>query len=185
MRPSARQNTLLGAAGVVAVIFVADYLTRGGEPQPAVAAGTGAAVESRAGDGPGSAGERAALERVDVSAVLAALSAPRVQPIGNVETMRDLFAPGPELAALWAVAEAPAAPAHVAAKPEPAEPPFSSRHRLDGVITGSPPLAIIDGVPVGIGSRVEGYEVLEIERDRVVLGRGGETVVLRLQQKRP
>ncbi|NUQ50304.1 MAG: hypothetical protein HUU27_10365, partial [Phycisphaerae bacterium] len=68
---------------------------------------------------------------------------------------------------------------------EPAEPPFSSRHRLDGVITGSPPLAIIDGVPVGIGSWVGGHEVLEIQRDRVVLGRGGETVVLRLQPKRP
>lgn len=56
----------------------------------------------------------------------------------------------------------------------------TARYRLTGIELSESSAAIINGEPVNIGSFIEGYEVIEITRNQVILYRNLETLVLTL-----
>ena len=58
--------------------------------------------------------------------------------------------------------------------------PFETRHELQGVLTGRVPLALIDGLLLREGAEIDGYRLVEIHADFVVLRQGREQVTLRV-----
>jgi len=73
-----------------------------------------------------------------------------------------------------------------------AESGFAKRHKLTGVVVGSvsaggtptPPLAVVDNRVLTLNSDLDGYTLIEVQRDYVVFRRAssGERVTLELEQ---
>jgi hypothetical protein len=171
---SRRQKVTLGTLAVVAMIWVVDLLTGGAGPSQADAATTPTVPHAPAEPTPAPddlAGVIEALQREQVTR--ATLPFERVG--------RDLFVPTERFEAALSVArkaeggeatDEPEGPAHDAL-------PFEDRHKLQGVLTGRVPLALIDGVLLREGAEIDGYRLVEIHADFVVLRRGpGKTVAL-------
>ena len=78
----------------------------------------------------------------------------------------------------------PSSLAGTAAQPAAPEADFQTSHKLEGVLLGRTPLAVIDGHVLAVNSDLDGYTLLEVQRDRVVFHRPatGATVVLDLSQ---
>ena len=66
--------------------------------------------------------------------------------------------------------------------PAPEEPAKS--HRLQGVMLGPKPIALIDDKPYRLGDRIGSYRIHRIDRDSVELRRGSSNLLLRLEQPR-
>jgi hypothetical protein len=64
-------------------------------------------------------------------------------------------------------------------------PGFADRHTLEGVILGPKPMAVVDGRLLSPGAALDAYTLVEIQRDRVVFERHGdsERVTLTLPQR--
>jgi hypothetical protein len=160
-RISARQKLLAGALLLAGGIWAEDRLT-----------GTGLPSKSQAQPGKAPAAGAGATTWQDVSALVAELThAEYVSVAGELgESARDLFMPtglvedltGP---AVSAAATQPSAEEASAA----GEQAFHNHHRLRGVILGPSALAVIDDRLLPLRADVDGYRLVEIERDHVIL----------------
>ena len=176
MKPVSRRHKLIG--GVLAIVSAAcalDMLT--GEPGPSPAdAATSIAQATHAAELPPDPDD---LETLIESLTHEPAARTRL-PFERVR--RDLFVPtGRFRAALTSViAEKAAADAreHEGVPQRPL--PFEARHELRGILTGPVPLALIDGLLVRRGADIDGYRLVEIHADAVVLQQGRERVTLRV-----
>ncbi len=74
---------------------------------------------------------------------------------------------------------APATPIRIA-ESQPASKPFDQSHRLQGVVFGARPYAMIDGRSYRVGDRIDGYRISSIQRDHVILHGTPGTATLRM-----
>lgn len=65
----------------------------------------------------------------------------------------------------------------------PARPP-AAKHKLTAIAWGAGKLALVDGIPVGIGDSLPGGRVVDIRSDRLVLRRGASDTLLRFWEGR-
>lgn len=169
--PAGRQRVLYIVLVLVTIAWVSDLATRTRPVRSAQAADAAAPADAKP----------VPLEPFDeVERLLQVLESQSTEPPPVPEgRLRDPF----ELPAGWQQAQTkPHEPAET--EPDPAD-DFAARHRLDGVLAGPNPVAIIDSVVCPIGARVEGFRVERIEPTRVVLRRGPTVVVLRLEPPEP
>lgn len=161
MTASARKRGSVATLSVVALLWLLDLLSSGASPQPAAASGPA----------PASSGASAALTATprDLSALLAEFGAER-PPLPSPEFARDLFAPDELLRARLTPPPPPVVELEPSSQPAaPPEPDFASAHELTGIVWGPRPMAIIDGEPAGLGARIAGYRIIQIEREFVLL----------------
>lgn len=85
------------------------------------------------------------------------------------QNQRDLFSPTERIAELLSPpnAEPPPELAADEAALEPAPAAFADRHMLTGVVLGTAPLAVVDGLVMGVGEVLDGCRLTRIERDYV------------------
>ena len=180
MRPISRRHKLLGTAlGVVAAGWLADFFAGGGEP-----AAVRAAVPPEST--PTADATVLADSLPDLEELLSALEGtPTALPDLELDKLtRDPFVPTTVLRAACRVAESERVEGAAEGEDQrPAGVPFEQRHRLQGVLTGQRPLALIDGRLFAVGARLEGYTLIRIERDQVVCRRGEQQVVLTLGER--
>jgi hypothetical protein len=159
-RLNARQRLFVGAALLAAGVWGVDALTRGGKPT-AASAGPSAA---------GSTVAEGAPRWKDIGDEIRRLTGQRYSSIaaevGALE--RDLFLPTAELGAVLAPPEPDETQTGEAARPKISpEDDFGARHRLVGVMLGPRPLAVIDDRVLAVNSELEGYRLVEVQRDFV------------------
>ncbi len=179
MRPISRRHKLLGTAlGVVAAGWLADFFAGGGEP-----AAVRAAVPPEST--PTADATVLADSLPDLEELLSALEGtPTALPDLELDKLtRDPFVPTTVLRAACRVAESERVEEAEGEDQRLAGVPFEQRHRLQGVLTGQRPLALIDGRLFAVGARLEGYTLIRIERDQVVCRRGEQQVVLTLGER--
>jgi hypothetical protein len=122
--------------------------------------------------------DREALERF--------LLAPESPPLGPSfdRALRDPFVASAEMQVALSPAPLPPAAAAESAVAGPANAPaalpFSERHKLEGVVAGQTPLALVDGRALRIGALLDGHRLIRIERDRVEFDLDGESAILKL-----
>ncbi len=138
---------------------------------------------------PGSPAE--APPAIDSSPGATVLAAPAPAPVpvaGSTDTSflsgwivdpgRDPFGTDPRHASI------PKAPVRRETSPgAPAKDP-ATRHKLTAIAWGPGKLALVDGIPVGIGDSLLGGRVVDIRSDRVVLQRGTSDTLLRFWEGR-
>jgi len=167
-----RQRVLAGAALLVTVAWLLDRLSGANRPATAAASSAPAAVAPPPTPAPASG------RNDDVKSVLERLLGPQplapALPIGP--HTRDAFALTPQMRAALVAGQTDE---RTQARVEQAA--FEERYRLQAVLTGRVPLAIINDAVYGVGAELDGYEVLEIHGDRVLLGRGEQRVILTLR----
>ncbi len=83
---------------------------------------------------------------------------------------RDPFVPSPLIDALLHPAPPPADEPLPVQTEDPAE-NFRASHQLDGVVLGPEPLAVVDGQIVAVGAALDGWQLLRVERERVIFRR--------------
>jgi hypothetical protein len=171
-----RKQRLLGAALLVAgLVWAADHFIGSGRPAALQAAQTAAAPP------PASAGDAR-----DFSESLARLTRNEYISVADEIDLlqRDLFEPTAIMESAFALAAPPPARtlAESAAQPPAPEDDFQTSHKLEGVLLGRTPLAVIDGHVLAINSDLDGYTLLEVQRDRVIFQHPptGARVVLEL-----
>lgn len=184
------RRTVLGSALALAVvIFALDRLAGGGPRTADAAAPAVAAPLPRAGtaatpasSGAPPAGLAAPPAAEDVAELLRRIDADR-GPVAAIDlegVTRDPFVATTALgAATDGTGDAPAGPS-ASTQPAAAEVPFEKRHRLQGVVVGPVPLAVIDGQPYRMGEAIDGYTVIDIQREYAVLRGEASVVVLHL-----
>lgn len=167
---SFRARLLGGGLVLVFAMWSVDWLGGNTGPQHAGAATAGPQVGAYLIPDP--------PDRAEIDAFLADESAPTTVLV--VRELRDPF-----LIPLESIPEMPEPAAPVSADPgdseiaqrpiekpdaksAPSEPAFEQSHRLQGVVLGAEPYALVDGRPLRIGSRLGRYQLRQIERDRVV-----------------
>ncbi len=170
--PAGRQRALYIALALVTLAWVADLATRT-EPVRRAQAATNSVVP---------AAPTVSLDPLDeVEAVIERLAARSTEPpeVPN-ESTRDPFG-----VALPTVVDPQAAMAAQEAEHEDAAADFAARHRLDGILAGPQPVAIIDSIVCPPGTRIDGFRLVRIEKTRVVFERRGVRVVLELEPGSP
>ena len=102
------------------------------------------------------------------------------------QLQRDLFEPTAVMETAFTPVETNPPPelAATAARSAVREADFQTSHNLEGVLLGRTPLAVIDGHVLAVNSDLDGYTLLEVQRDRVVFQQPatGARVVLELSQ---
>lgn len=96
------------------------------------------------------------------------------------QTTRDLFVPTSRMEAILRVASQPVGGSETPGEPEARLTPFDASHQLQAVLTGRVPLALIDGRLYRLGAEIDGYRLIELCQDYVVLQRDGSRVTLRV-----
>jgi len=175
---SRRQKLIGGAFALVTTVWTIDLLA--GRQSPSVA---GATVSTAASTQP----VNLPADPPDLEHLIEALSGSVVSaaPLPGEELTRDLFVPTPRVEEFVKLAAAAAVPEPQEAAEQRAEPePFETRHVLRGVLSGRLPLALIDDVLYARGAEVDGYRLLEIHGDRVILQQGQSRVELRVPAAR-
>ncbi len=153
------QRLLAGGLVLALGIWAIDALTgKSGRPAHARAASATAAATAPAADWN------------EVDALVARLTQQRyVSVIPDLDrTPRDLFSPSPAMESLLAPAPPPAPEPNTPALAEEAASDFQSRHQLSGVVIGRNPLAIVDGRVLHRNGELDGYRLVELQRDFVV-----------------
>lgn len=173
---SRRHKLLGGVLSVAAMVWVFDVI--GGDPTPKEAGATQAA-----------AGTDASVELGDVAGraqgILEILSRPADVTLGprrGNSVCRDLFVPE---ASAWRQHLTRGLRFETKSIESPEAPPskaddklsFAETHVFRGVVAGRSPLALIGDVIVSKGAVVDGYRVIDIQRDRVRL-RGSDGFVV-------
>lgn len=175
-RPSTRHCLFGGAVLVAGVVWVLDHLAGDGQPRMAQAAqATAPAAVASVGWEP-------------VADLIGRLTSgdylPLTEELDGLE--RDLFLPTDAIAQTLA----PTLPASTAALGAAAESEavadsgFCTRHKLVGVMVGGNPLAVVDERVLTINSDLDGYTLIEVQRDYVVFRSAstGERITLELEQ---
>jgi hypothetical protein len=173
MRSLSRRQKLTGAVlAVVSAVWTLDMLTGSSGPSLAGAAPAPIVLSGPTGPPP---------DPADLRAVIGALQRERVTrtalPFDRVT--RDLFVPTEHFKAVQTqVAESdPAWEGEAQAESGKESLPFEARHTLQGVLTGRVPLALIDGSLLREGAQIDGYRLVEIHADFVVLRQGAKRPV--------
>jgi hypothetical protein len=165
-RLSLRRRVLFGGLALAGVIGAVDRFSGSAGPTSAEA-GPAASDGLNAAITPGP--DVADLVQRVMSDAYAAVS-------GELERLgRDVFVPTPTVDALFAALE----PAEAAASGEekgapsaaaaPPPPTFNSPPRLVGVLLGAVPLAVVNERVLPVGGELDGFRVVTIARDHVVL----------------
>ncbi|MGD8453712.1 MAG: hypothetical protein PVJ57_18010 [Phycisphaerae bacterium] len=161
-----KRHRMLGGVLLTALSFLAgDWYLKTGEPAKAQGAAHGSG---------GAGGSGAIATRwEDVSGLVAQLTDTHYTSVADelASVDRDLFVPTAVVEEAFPVVEPVLSEAEeAAAAPPPAPPPsFEEVHRLVGVMIGAHPLAVIDDLVVPVGGVVDGHELVEVQRDYVVL----------------
>jgi hypothetical protein len=155
---SSLQRVLTGALALAVAGWAVDSLVRRGAPQAARAASaTPGAQPASPADGE------------DSTELVERLLCNKYVPIAaDLEQLeRDLFVPTPLMQA--ATLSEPEAEGKSDPIAEPsATPDFASKHVLTGVIIGRAPLAQVDQRLLPLGAVLDGYTLVEIQRDIVI-----------------
>ncbi len=173
-RLSKRHKLIGGVLGLVGAAWAVDLLTGGPGPSPASAAPSlPVAAESIA----------LPPDPADLASIIESLGDDRTsrapRRFDGVE--RDLFVPTPQMeAALALTSGTRSTPPEPAAVPAAEPIRFDARHELQGVLTGRVPLALIDGRLCPCGTEIDGYRLVELQRDYAVFQRGDSRVTLRV-----
>ena len=174
-----RKQRVLGAALFLAgLIWGADHFFGRGGPAPLQAAQTAPARPPSTDD-----------DTQAFSDSLARLSRNEyVSVAGEIDQLqRDLFEPTAVMETAFTPVETNPPPelAATAARSAAPEADFQTSHNLEGVLLGRTPLAVIDGQVLTVNSDLDGYTLLEVQRDRVVFQQPatGARVVLELSQR--
>ncbi len=167
-----RLRVLGGLATAAGLFWVVDRFTAGG---PQTAAGATAPVAS----------SMPATDWEETTALILRLTTDTYVPVEpELATLRDLFA---EAEVPAGAPELDAAVEDVVAVPEidpVAE--FQAAHRLVGVMLGQRPLAVIDERVMPLHAEVDGFRLVQVARDFVVLRRADTGAQVRLElQPRP
>jgi hypothetical protein len=173
-RVSHRNKLVGGVFGLVVLVWGIDLLTGGSEPSSAGASPSTTASEQPIVVPPGP---------VDLDALIASLRSDQSGPpvLHFEQVARDPFSPTPAMEAYVAsvgpsAGAGPKPPAESVAQ----EVPFEARHELQGVLTGRVPLALIDGTLYPAGAEIDGYRLVELQRDSAVFEQGESRVILRV-----
>lgn len=183
------RKILLGSAlGLALAIFALDRLSGGGPRTADAAARTSSASQPLTGSegdalppqAQREAGPVAAQTADDIATLLRRIEAEHdpVSTLHLADLARDPFVATAALRATASGTAGATASPSKEAQPEKADVPFEKRHRLLGVVTGPVPLAVIDGEPYRLGDTIDGYRLIDIQREYAVLSR--ETTVLTL-----
>ena len=176
MKAVSRRHKLIGGVlGIVSAAWAIDMLSGGPGPSPA-----------EAGPSPALTSGPAALppDPADLEALIEALQRDQgtrsTLPFEQVK--RDLFVPTERFEAVLVPVVGEDSEGEPEGELQPAEglAPFETRHELQGVLTGRVPLALIDGLLLREGAEIDGYRLVEIHADFVVLRQGREQVTLRV-----
>lgn len=176
-RFSTRQRVLVGALAIAGIIGGVDRFTGGGAPAPARGAPTAQTPAAAAPAGWN-----------DVNALVDRLTRTDYAPVTDEleQLPRDIFTPTSVAGGAFAAAEA-APTVEAAEPPPPAEQlaDFQDRHRLSGVMLGETPLAVIDDQLQPLYADVDGFTLVQIERDYVVFQQAATDtrIVLELAQR--
>lgn len=169
--PTGRQRALMIALGLVTIAWVADLATRT-EPARTAQAAPGQVVPSQP---PVPLDPLEDVERL-IERLACRTTEPPPLPGPQARDPFDAVTPlQPE--------RQPDAAQHDPELDPAAE--FQRRHRLDGILAGPRPVAIIDGVVCRPGTRLDGFTLIRIEPTRVVFQRGSQRVELRLEPQVP
>jgi hypothetical protein len=178
MKRLTRKQRVLGTALLLAgLVLGADRFFGSGHPAPLQAAqAVSAAPPSTAEDAQDFADSLARLSRNEYVSV-----ADRIDQL-----QRDLFEPTAIMETAFTPVEtdSPAELAAAAAQSAASDADFQTRHKLEGVMLGRTPLAVIDGQVLAVNSDLDSFTLLEVQRDRVVFRQPatGARVVLELSQ---
>ena len=154
-----KQRVLGGALLLALVVWKVDSLTRGGPPQAQASQATPEPAQVVSADWKDTSALVDRLTNTGYTSVEPALD----------ELQRDLFVPTPMIEAAFAGMEPGDALAAKAAEEEAARPPdFKSVHKLTGVMIGQARLAVVDGRVVPLNSDLDGFTLIEVQRDYVV-----------------
>lgn len=169
---SRRQRWLGGALGIVVVAWAIDMLT-GGQDPPMASAASAPASQLNAVSVP--------LDQAEVEAVIGMLSTDDVvrPPLSCDGVARDLFVPTAQMRAALATI-LPDSPSESACDDTENAQSFEARHCLQGVLMGRVPLALIDGRLYRGGAEIDGYRLVQLERDHAVFDHQGARVTLRV-----
>jgi hypothetical protein len=168
-----RHKLLAGIFGMVVVAWGFDLLSGGQLPGSADAASSSVLVTQAVVVPAGPTDIETIIESLrDDGATQAAL------PFD--QTTRDLFVPTSRMEAILTVAAQPAEGSKPPDELAGRVPPFEARHQLQAVLTGRVPLALIDGRRLRAGAEVDGYRLIELCQDYVVLRRDESRVTLRV-----
>ncbi len=166
------QRIMFGGLGIVVAAWVVDQFIGDTHPRTAHAA-----VMTVDDAGP----PLAEVAVIDVDTLIATLSSsPNDRPPLDMSALRrDPF----ELSeTMLVVATAPAP--EISARRQTEEPLaakktlFSAQHKLNGVLAGPEPAAIIDRRVIRLGAVVDGYKLTQIRRESVVFRSSEDEVVL-------
>lgn len=161
-RLNPRHRLLLGVLALAAGAWGIDAYTRGGTPRSAVAQGSSASAQG------GALPQWEALDR-QIAQLTGRTHVSLAEQVARLR--RDVFLPagGMELA-LQETLTASADPESGGAGADPRVPlGFEDRHVLVGVVLGSHPYAVIDDRVYTLYTVVDEHQLIEIQRDRVVL----------------
>jgi hypothetical protein len=124
-----------------------------------------------------------------VSDLVARLTRSSYAPVGEdlARLDRDVFQPTPMIEEAVALAP-PVEAVSVAAADDPNSGPeagFAARHKLTGVMLASRPLAVVDDQVLAVSSNLDGYALIDVQRDYVVFQElaTGARVTLELEQR--
>ncbi len=183
------RKTLFGSALALALaIFVLDRLSGGGPQAADAAARATPASQSPAGGAappqtPKQAGPPAPLTGEEIAALLRRTRAGHdvPPPLDLTGPARDPFVATAALRATTSGATDP----DEQTQPAETDIPFEKRHRLLGVVMGPVPLAVIDGQPYRLGETIDGYTLIDIQREHAVLRRETSERILRVVREVP
>jgi hypothetical protein len=175
MRLTRKQRVLGTVLLLAGLVLGADRFFGSGRPAPLQAAQAGpAAPASTAADAQAFSDSLARLSRGEYVSV-----ADRIDQL-----QRDLFEPTAVMETAFTPVETdlPPEPAAAAAQAAASEADFQSSHHLEGVLLGHTPMAVIDSRVLAVNSDLDGYTLVEVQRDRVIFQKlaTGARVVLEL-----
>jgi hypothetical protein len=177
MKAISRRHKLIGGVfAIVSVAWALDMLTGEAGPSPAGGA-TATAMLGQPAELPPNPPDLETL----VQSLLRKPQPRTALPFESVR--RDLFVPsGPfEAAHLSILANKSAQPLPQEQNASEKTQPFEAQHELQGILTGPVPLALIDGRLVREGALVDGYRLVRIDVDHVVLQQNNNQVTLRVR----
>ncbi|MBN2447265.1 MAG: hypothetical protein JXO22_11090 [Phycisphaerae bacterium] len=170
-----KRKVLFGVLAIVAVGWLVDALFSVGRPSVA---------QAKTGASDSAALEPIQLKAAELAPLIAALSgsAPESVPESGVHPERDPFSLPASFGRVidTALAAAPPALEDPSRPPVAPAPPFEQCHSLQGIIAGPTPLALIDGELMARGDRVDGAELIDIQRDYAVFDKDGQRILLTL-----
>ncbi|MCK4340091.1 MAG: hypothetical protein KAY37_00015 [Phycisphaerae bacterium] len=176
-RLSNRQRVIGGALVLAVLVWVADWLIGDG-PTP-LQAGQAAPLQTQV----------VTAKWRDVTDLVARLTEAEYASVAEEldQLQRDLFMPSMLIESVFSVEvpEEPPEPITVKESEVP-ELDFATRHKLEGVVIGSRPLAVIDDRVLPLNSDLEGYTLIGVQRDGVIFRHSITQVLIRLElEQRP